>query len=89
MESRAIFAQTLGVQEGLSIVYLLSALNTLSFFFGVQVPYFPYRTGGMKVYPAISHTFFITVLIKFLEGSIYPFIPSAGSAADPHFKTSN
>ena len=46
MKSRAIFAETLGVQEGSSIVHLLFVLNApLCFFLGVQVPHFPYRIG--------------------------------------------
>ena len=47
MGSRAFFAQTSGVQEGSSIVYVLSVLSTPLFFLSAQMPHFPYRlTGG-------------------------------------------
>ena len=49
VDSSTIFTKTSGVQEGSSIVFLLTILNTPLFFFGVQVPFFSYRQALLKV----------------------------------------
>ena len=56
MESRLIFTETLGVQEGSYFVHLLFVLNTSLFFLGVQVPHFPFRVLPGAVILNFSHS---------------------------------